>query len=71
MVIGLAFSVGYILFDVYLPTLLGLSPAFIKEDQQRQLRERMERGDADIYALATEFECSASQVTGIKAAMHR
>jgi hypothetical protein len=39
--------------------------------EKSELRARIERGDADIYALATEFGCSASQVAGIKAAMHR
>jgi hypothetical protein len=40
-------------------------------EEKSQLRGRIERGDADIYVLATEFGCSASQVAGIKAAMHR
>lgn len=43
----------------------------LTDDEKSQLRARIERGDADIYALATEFGCSASQVAGIKAAMHR
>ena len=43
----------------------------LTDDEKSQLRVRIERGDADIYALATEFGCSASQVAGIKAAMHR
>jgi transposase-like protein len=43
----------------------------LTDDEKTQLRARIERGDADIYALATEFGCSASQVAGIKAAMHR
>jgi len=43
----------------------------LTEDEKRQLRERIERGDADIYALAREFGCTSSQVAGIKAAMNR
>jgi hypothetical protein len=43
----------------------------LTDDEKTQLRARIERGDADIYVLATEFGCSASQVAGIKAAMHR
>jgi hypothetical protein len=40
-------------------------------EEKQQLRQRIERGDADIFALAREFNCSASQVAGIKAAMSR
>ena len=40
-------------------------------EEKSQLRTRIEKGDTDIYALAAEFGCSASQVAGIKAAMHR
>lgn len=43
----------------------------VTDHEKSQLRARIEAGDADIYALATEFGCSASQVAGIKAAMHR
>jgi transposase-like protein len=43
----------------------------LTDDEKTQLRARIERGDADIYLLATEFGCSASQVAGIKAAIHR
>jgi hypothetical protein len=43
----------------------------LTDDEKSQLRTRIERGDSDIYALATEFGCSASQVAGIKAAMQR
>lgn len=38
--------------------------------EKSQLRTRIEQSDADIYALAAEFACSASQVAGIKAHMH-
>ena len=43
----------------------------LTSDEKAQLRARIERGDADVYALAAEFGCSASQVAGVKAAMHR
>lgn len=43
----------------------------LTEAEKVELRARIERGDGDIYALAQEFGCSASQVAGIKAAMHR
>lgn len=43
----------------------------LTDGEKIELRARIERGDADIYALAEEFGCSASQVAGIKAAMHR
>jgi transposase-like protein len=40
-------------------------------EEKDQLRERIERGESNIYQLAQEFGCSPSQVAGIKAAMHR
>jgi hypothetical protein len=43
----------------------------LTKDEKAELRVRIERGDGDIYALATEFCCSSSQVAGIKAAMKR
>lgn len=43
----------------------------LTDGEKIELRARIERGDGDIYALAEEFGCSASQVAGIKAAMHR
>lgn len=43
----------------------------LRDDEKIELRTRIERGDGDVYALAEEFGCSASQVAGIKAAMHR
>jgi hypothetical protein len=43
----------------------------LTDQEKSQLRARIERGDADIHALAKEFGCSTSQVAGIKAAMHR
>jgi hypothetical protein len=43
----------------------------LTDAEKSQLRGRIEQGDADIYALAVEFGCSASQVAGIKAAMRR
>lgn len=43
----------------------------LTDAEKTQLRARIERGHADIYVLAAEFGCSASQVAGIKAAMRR
>jgi hypothetical protein len=43
----------------------------LTDGEKQQLRERIEKGDVDIYALACEFGCSSSQVAGIKAAMSR
>jgi hypothetical protein len=43
----------------------------LSEAEKLQLRARLEEGDSDTYALAEEFGCTASQVAGIKAAMHR
>jgi hypothetical protein len=43
----------------------------LTDGEKQQLRERIEKGDVDIYALACEFGCSSSQVAGIKAAMRR
>jgi hypothetical protein len=43
----------------------------LTDEEKSQLRGRIERGDADIYALAREFGCTSSQVAGIKAAMNR
>ena len=43
----------------------------LTEAEKQQLRERIERGASDVYALAREFHCSSSQVAGIKAAMSR
>ena len=43
----------------------------LTDGEKLELRARIERGDGDIYTLASEFGCSASQVAGIKAAMHR
>jgi hypothetical protein len=43
----------------------------LTDEVKSRLRSRIERRDAHIYSLATDFRCSASQVAGIKAAMHR
>ncbi len=43
----------------------------LTDEEKVQLRERIERGDDDIYTLAAEFGCSSSQVAGIKVALHR
>ena len=43
----------------------------LTETEKDQIRTRIQSGDADIYKLAQEFDCSSSQVAGIKAAMKR
>ena len=43
----------------------------LSDIEKCELRARIEQGDTDIYALSAEFGCTASQVAGIKAAMHR
>lgn len=43
----------------------------LTENEKEQIRERIRRGQADIYLLAREFHCSPSQIAGIKAAMSR
>ncbi len=43
----------------------------LSDGEKQQLRERINRGEGDIYRLAQEFGCSPSQVAGIKAAMKR
>lgn len=43
----------------------------LTDNEKQQLRQRIERGDDDIFALAREFRCTSSQVAGIKAAMNR
>ena len=43
----------------------------LSDEKKARLRERIEGGEGDIYRLAREFNCSSSQVAGIKAAMHR
>ena len=39
----------------------------LQEHEKKEIRQRLERGDLDIYQIAREFSCSASQVAGIKA----
>jgi hypothetical protein len=43
----------------------------LAEEEKRQIRQRIERGEGDVYKLAEEFGCVPIQVAGIKAAMHR
>ena len=43
----------------------------LDEQEKEQIRDRIERGEGNIYELAREFGCSSSQVAGIKAAMSR
>ena len=39
----------------------------LTESEKAQIRARIEKGESDIYQIAAEFGCSASQVAGIKA----
>jgi transposase-like protein len=43
----------------------------LSETEKAQIRKRIQQGDDNIYKLAQEFGCSASQIAGIKAALHR
>ena len=43
----------------------------LTDEEKQQLRDRIERGEGDIYRLAQDFRCSPSQGAGIKAAMNR
>jgi transposase-like protein len=43
----------------------------LSETEKAQIRERIKKGDDDIYELAREFGCSSSQIAGVKAALHR
>jgi transposase-like protein len=43
----------------------------LSETEKAQIRKRIQQGDDNIYKLAQEFGCSASQIAGIKAARHR
>jgi hypothetical protein len=43
----------------------------LSESEKAQIRERIQKGDDNIYKLAEEFRCSFSQVAGIKPAMRR
>ena len=40
----------------------------LTEEEKRQIRQRIERSEGDVYKLAEEFECVPIQVAGIKAA---
>ena len=42
----------------------------LTEEEKHAMRARIESGDDDIYKLAKEFDCTSSQVAGIKARMH-
>jgi hypothetical protein len=39
----------------------------LQEHEKKEIRARLEQGELDIYQIAQEFSCSASQVAGIKA----
>jgi hypothetical protein len=42
----------------------------LSEIEKEHIRERMKKGDDDIYKLAREFGCSSSHNAGVKAALH-
>jgi hypothetical protein len=41
------------------------------ENERQQIRDKIQRGDADVYRLAAEFHCMPVQVAGIKAALSK
>ena len=43
----------------------------ISEEEKQQIRDRIERGDEDVFKLAAEFHCVPAQVAGVKAVMNR
>jgi len=43
----------------------------LTDEEKQSLRDRLGRGEGDIYVLAKEYGCSCSQVAGIKAALSR
>jgi transposase-like protein len=43
----------------------------LSETEKEQIRERIKKGDDDIYKLAKEFGRSSSQISGVKVALHR
>jgi len=40
-------------------------------DEIQRIRDRIERGDADVYKLAEEFHCAPIQIAGIKAVIRK
>ena len=43
----------------------------ISEVEKQSIREDIRKGETDIYKLANKYNCSSSQIAGIKADMHR
>lgn len=41
----------------------------LTDAEKQGIRECLKRGESSVYVLAKKFECSPSQVAGIKAAM--
>jgi hypothetical protein len=41
----------------------------LNDREKAHIRARIRQGDDDIYALSKDFQCSASQIAGIKAAL--
>ncbi len=43
----------------------------LSESEKDSIRAQIEAGDADVHKLATDFDCSPSQIAGIKAALKK
>lgn len=43
----------------------------LSESEKDSIRAQIEAGDADVHKLAADFDCSASQIAGIKAALKK
>jgi hypothetical protein len=41
----------------------------LSPEETEQIRDRIDKGLGDVYALATEFGCVPTQIAGIKAHM--
>jgi hypothetical protein len=41
----------------------------LHDREKARIRARIQQGDDDMYALSKDFQCSASQIAGIKAAL--
>ena len=43
----------------------------LQEHEKQQIRVLLQQGKQDIYSIAQQFSCSASQVAGIKAHLQK
>jgi hypothetical protein len=43
----------------------------LDEREKRAIRAQIDRGNADVYTLAQQYDCVPTQIAGIKAAMKR